>query len=194
MVETVEEIRQEPTISCCTIKHVDGRIIPENWTLVTLGRLRGPRRRRHAQPSRWPIPYWHAPRAHPVARRPGQSGTQDLVNASNARTAPSDTVLSAFGLTGSLHPLCGGQETAWLVEGVVLKPLDMTPVELAWQHTLLCRLAGRNDFRVSVPLRTTDGPFIADSWTAWRYEVAANANAVGPTLSRSGANSTVSWL
>jgi len=75
-----------------------------------------------------------------------------------------------FGLSGSLQPLFGGQGTAWLVETVVLKPLDMAPVMLAWQHSLLARLAGRTDFRVSVPLRTTDGAFSADGWTAWRYE------------------------
>lgn len=94
----------------------------------------------------------------------------ERVHARNVRTTPSDTALSAFGLVGSLHRLSGGQETAWLVEGVVLKPLDMTPVMLAWQHTLLSRLAGRDDFRVSTPVRTTDGAFIADGWTAWRYE------------------------
>ena len=93
-----------------------------------------------------------------------------LVNAREARTAPSHAVLSAFGLRGSLQPLSGGQGTAWLVEAVVLKPLDMAPVMLAWQHSLLARLAGRSDFRVSVPLRTTDGAFTADGWTAWRYQ------------------------
>lgn len=46
----------------------------------------------------------------------------------------------------------------------------MAPAMLAWQHALLTRLAGRSDFRVSVPLRTTDGAFIADGWTAWGYQ------------------------
>lgn len=91
------------------------------------------------------------------------------VDVRDARAAPSHAVLEAFGLSGSPQPLPGGQETAWLVEGVVLKP-DMAPVMLAWQHTLLARLAGRSDFRVSVPLRTTAGALIADGWTAWRYE------------------------
>jgi hypothetical protein len=87
-----------------------------------------------------------------------------------ATTAPSATVLSAFGPRGSLQPLSGGQETAWLVEAVVLKPLDMAPAASAWQYALLSRLAGRNDFRVSVPLPTADGALIADGWTALRYE------------------------
>lgn len=104
------------------------------------------------------------------------------MNARNVRTAPSDTVLSAFGLTGSLHPLPGGQETAWLLKGVVLKPLDMTPVMLAWQESLLSGLAGRNDFRVSVPLRTTKGPFIADGWTAWRYETGIQRQRCWPEI------------
>jgi hypothetical protein len=89
-------------------------------------------------------------------------------------------VLSAFGLRGSLQPL-SGQETAWLVEAAVLKPLDMSPVMLAWQHTLLSRL-GRDDFRVSLPLRTTNGPLIADGWTAWRYESGSQRERCWPDI------------
>lgn len=83
---------------------------------------------------------------------------------------PSDAVLAAFGLNGSPVPLAGGQGTASSVDAVVLKPLDMEPAMMAWQHSLLAGLAGRGDFRVSVPLHGTDGSLIAHGWTAWRYE------------------------
>lgn len=78
-------------------------------------------------------------------------------------------MLSGFGLTGSAIPLMGGQEASWRVGDAVVKPSDMQPAWLAWQAGLLTQLDGRDDFRVSVPLRAADGAWVVDGWTAWRY-------------------------
>jgi uncharacterized protein (TIGR02569 family) len=57
----------------------------------------------------------------------------------------------------------------------VLKPLDTDPDTVVWLGDLLGRLRGRTDFRVSEPLRTTDGGWTAGGWTAWRYQPGAHA-------------------
>ncbi len=83
---------------------------------------------------------------------------------------PSAAVLAAFGLEGEPVPLQGGQGNAWLVAQAVLKPLDMPLSALRWQAGLLTQLDGRDDLRVSVPLRATDGGWTSSGWTAWRYQ------------------------
>jgi uncharacterized protein (TIGR02569 family) len=69
-----------------------------------------------------------------------------------------------------MRPLPGGTGRAWLVGDAVVKPLDMTPAALAWQAGVLAALDGRDDVRVTVPLRTASGALVVDGWTAWRYE------------------------
>lgn len=86
------------------------------------------------------------------------------------RISPPAGVLAAFGLEGPAAALAGGQGTAWRVGDAVVKPLDMSPANLAWQQEMLARLDGRDDFRVSVPLLAEGGPLIVDGWTAWRFE------------------------
>jgi hypothetical protein len=83
---------------------------------------------------------------------------------------PPEAVLAAFGLTGIPVRLSGGQGRSWRVDDAVVKPLDMDPAMLGWQHSLLAGLDGRNDFRVSVPLHSADGSLVVDDWTVWRYE------------------------
>ncbi len=85
-------------------------------------------------------------------------------------TRPGAPILAAFGLEGEPVQLSGGQGRSWQVGQVVLKPLDMSLPAMRWQAELLTRLDGRDDFRVSVPLRTTAGAWTSDGWTAWRHE------------------------
>ena len=61
--------------------------------------------------------------------------------------------------------LTGGQGTAWRSGNVVLKPLDMTVAELAWQAEVLGSLAC-DGFRVARPLAAGDGSLVVDGWTA----------------------------
>lgn len=93
---------------------------------------------------------------------------------SPGRSLPPPAVLAAYGLEGAPVPLTGGRNTTWRVDQAVVKPLDMEPSLVQWQGALLARLRGRTDFRVSVPLRTTDGNWTANGWTAWRYEPGAH--------------------
>ena len=84
--------------------------------------------------------------------------------------SPDAKVLADFGLDGDPESLPGGQGTSWLVGHVVLKPLDMPLASLQWHADVLTRLDSRDDLRVSVPLRTADGQWTSDGWTAWRYQ------------------------
>ncbi len=90
------------------------------------------------------------------------------------RALPPAAALAAFGLVGSPVTLPGGQGTTWRVGEAVVKPLDMEPSLVQWQGALLSRLDGRDDFRVSVPLQTTDGQWTTNGWTAWRYQPGAH--------------------
>jgi hypothetical protein len=78
---------------------------------------------------------------------------------------PSPEVLRAFGLTGTPIALDSGQGTSWRVADAVLKPLDMSPDEVAWlAHTyeqIVC-----DGFRVAVPLQANNGQLVVDGWTA----------------------------
>ncbi len=82
-------------------------------------------------------------------------------------SAPPDTrVLAAFGAREPVARLRGGQETAWRSGAIVLKPLDMPEVELAWQAEILSALVC-DGFRVAQPLLATDGSLVVNGWTAW---------------------------
>jgi uncharacterized protein (TIGR02569 family) len=50
----------------------------------------------------------------------------------------------------------------------------MDEAMVPWHGALLARLRGRADFRVSEPLRTTDGRWTTAGWTAWRYQPGAH--------------------
>lgn len=82
---------------------------------------------------------------------------------------PPRAVLDAFGVTAAPVPLPGGQERAWQVQGLVLKPLDMPVEELRWQEGVLAALDGASDVRVAPPVRSAHGSLVVAGWTAWRY-------------------------
>lgn len=81
-------------------------------------------------------------------------------------TPPPGAVLRAFGARGDPVPLAGGAGTSWRAGGVVLKPLDTAPEDVAWQEELLAPLQGRRDLRVAAPLRSPGGDLVVEGWTA----------------------------
>ncbi|MDQ2839005.1 MAG: hypothetical protein M3Y77_10575 [Actinomycetota bacterium] len=89
---------------------------------------------------------------------------------------PSAAVLAAFGLGRDPAPLPGGQGRSWRVGDVVVKPLDADPAAIEWQASVLGRLDGRSEFRVSVPLHTLTGGWVEAGWTAWRFQPGAPAD------------------
>lgn len=70
-------------------------------------------------------------------RAPGESET-----GRGAPGAPPPEVLTAFGVTAEPVPLRGGQRTVWRAGGTVLKPLDVSDEELAWQAAVLTAVDG----------------------------------------------------
>lgn len=86
---------------------------------------------------------------------------------------PPREVLAAFGAGVDPVPLDGGQRTVWRAADVVLKPLDVSAEELAWQAEVLTAVDGVPDVRVAPPVRSADGALAVAGWTAWRYEPGA---------------------
>jgi uncharacterized protein (TIGR02569 family) len=86
------------------------------------------------------------------------------------RAVPPPAVLAAFGLTGPLAALPGGQQTSWRVADAVVKPLDADLATVAWRSSLLSGLDGRSDFRISAPLRARDGSWAVAGWTASTFQ------------------------
>lgn len=80
--------------------------------------------------------------------------------------APPPHVLTAFDAPEP-QPLAGGQGRSWSAGDLVLKPLDLLPVELEWQAEVLTNIAEAG-FRVAPPVRALDGSLLVDGWTAWR--------------------------
>jgi hypothetical protein len=76
---------------------------------------------------------------------------------------PPRAVLDAFEVEGDPVPLLGGTGRTWRAGGLVLKPLDRKPAEIAWQADVLGRIE-EDGFRVTRPV-----PRIVDDWTAWHY-------------------------
>jgi uncharacterized protein (TIGR02569 family) len=83
-----------------------------------------------------------------------------------SREQPPVAVLRAFGADGPARPLAGGQGTSWAAGGLVLKP-EGGPVH-AW---LAGALAGvtPDGFRVAAPVRTRDGSWVVEGWSATRW-------------------------
>lgn len=80
---------------------------------------------------------------------------------------PPASVVRAFGGDpGRLDPQAGGRSQAWAAGDIVLKPLDLTPEELRWQHAVLTRLRPQG-VRVAPPRATRDGALVVQGWTAW---------------------------
>jgi uncharacterized protein (TIGR02569 family) len=76
---------------------------------------------------------------------------------------PPPAVLDAFGTDGEPVLLPGGTGRAWRAGGLVLKPLDRAPAEIAWQADVLAGLR-LDGFRLTRPV-----PRIVEGWTAWEY-------------------------
>src|SRR3954451_8777960 len=87
---------------------------------------------------------------------------------------PSRAVLQAFGLRGTPTPLPGGRGAAWLVDDAVVKPAEVSPEQLEWEATELAtrRIEG---VRLSTPLRSNDGAWVVDGWSATRRVAGAHA-------------------
>lgn len=83
-------------------------------------------------------------------------------------TAPPKSVLAAFGVVGVPEALSGGQRVVWRVGPTVFKPLDAAPAAIEWQSQVRGSVAGR--VRVAPPRAATDGRWVVEGWTAWRYE------------------------
>ncbi len=82
--------------------------------------------------------------------------------------APPATVLAAFGAAGQPVRLTGGRGAAWRVGNLVLKPLDISPAELAWQAQVAQSIR-REGFRLATPLCARDGSLAAGGWSAWEF-------------------------
>lgn len=76
--------------------------------------------------------------------------------------------MAAFGCADLPVPISGGQQTAYHVGGLVLKPVDLPVAALAWQAEVLPRLPG-DRIRLAAPVAAADGRLVVDGWTAWSY-------------------------
>jgi hypothetical protein len=76
---------------------------------------------------------------------------------------PPSHVLTGFGVEGSPELLPGGTGRSWRVGSLVIKPLDRSADELAWQAAVLSSIE-QAGFRVARPL-----PYVADGWMASEY-------------------------
>ena len=83
---------------------------------------------------------------------------------------PPELVLRAFGLRAAPQHLPGGlTKSAWRVGDAVVKPVqEPNPGEGEWVADMLDALA-EDGFRVAKPLRSVDGAWTVDGWTAWQW-------------------------
>ncbi len=82
---------------------------------------------------------------------------------------PEQPVLDAFGISGPLKKLEGGKGSAWLADGVVLKPLDLLPRELEWLDTRARERSHGGRLRLALPVRSTAGNLVEGGWVAYGY-------------------------
>ncbi len=82
---------------------------------------------------------------------------------------PPQPVLDAFGIAGPLKKLEGGKGSAWLADGLVLKPRDLLPQELEWLDTRARELSHGGPLRLSLPVRSTAGNLSEEEWVAYGY-------------------------
>jgi len=75
-------------------------------------------------------------------------------------------VPAAFGLSAPLARLPGGQGRTWLCEGTVLKRVDDV-TEADELAEIIARLKDDARYRVTRPIRASDGRWIVDGWSAW---------------------------
>ena len=79
-------------------------------------------------------------------------------------------MVDAFGGQWPPERLHGGESRVWRAGDVVLKPSDRSVNELEWEADLLGRVRG-GGFRVSSPLRATDGSLTVNGWYAMAFLV-----------------------
>lgn len=77
-------------------------------------------------------------------------------------------ILRSFGLTGPQTLLPGGQNRSFLADGYVLKPAD-NPTLTEWASAVWSNLEPAK-YRISRPLKTKDGRFTQEGWSASRFE------------------------
>jgi uncharacterized protein (TIGR02569 family) len=82
---------------------------------------------------------------------------------------PSLDVLSAFGTDEPPERLSGGPDGTWRVGDVVLKPVDISDEQLAWQAALMERLQDHDGFRVPRLIRARGDELAIDGWYAMTY-------------------------
>ncbi len=82
---------------------------------------------------------------------------------------PEQPVLDAFGISGPLKNLEGGKGSAWLADGVVLKPLDLLPEELEWLDTRARERSQSGRLRLALPVRSAAGNLVEGGWVAYGY-------------------------
>jgi len=85
-------------------------------------------------------------------------------------TPPPPDVLAAFGVRAAPQHMKGGiSQTVWRVGDIVLKPVqEPNPGEGDWVADVLDAIE-EDGFRVAKPVRATDGAWLFDGWTAWRW-------------------------
>lgn len=83
-------------------------------------------------------------------------------------SGPGAGVLEAFGLVGRPVGLAGGQRRSVRVGDAVLKPVEGDPEATAWLAETMAAVPEAG-FRVARPLRTADGSWSHDGWTAARH-------------------------
>ena len=76
-------------------------------------------------------------------------------------------VRSAFGGVGSATRFASGQGTTYRVGDLVLKP-TMDTREAEWSGSVLTEIV-EHGFRVARPVRSTEGRFVFEGWTAWQW-------------------------
>jgi uncharacterized protein (TIGR02569 family) len=90
----------------------------------------------------------------------------DMTEEAAAAALIPQNVLDAFGLTGAVDLLPGGEGQSVRVGSVVLKPADDGD-ETSWVAELLTRL-DEAGFRIARPVRARDGRWVVDGWSASR--------------------------
>jgi uncharacterized protein (TIGR02569 family) len=78
-------------------------------------------------------------------------------------------VLDAYRAAGEPRRLSGGQQRAWRVGDLVLKPQDQSLDALSWQAEHVPGVAARTPLRVETPVATRLGALAVHGWTAWMF-------------------------
>lgn len=80
---------------------------------------------------------------------------------------PENDVLEAFGISGAIVPLAGGEGVSYLGDNIVLKPVSNSE-EARWSAELMNSIV-EDGFRVARPVQTKSMDWIYDGWTAFHY-------------------------